>query len=352
MSERPNGLTYATAGVDIDAGNALVERIKPAAAATARPGVVDGPRRLRRALRPQGRGLRRPGPRRRHRRRRHQAPPRHRHRHARPPSASTSSPCASTTWSARAPSRCSSSTISPPARSTSTPPRAVIEGIAAGCREAGCALIGGETAEMPGMYHGGDFDLAGFAVGAMERGTAPSRAASPTAIVLLGLASSRRPLQRLQPRAPRRRDRRPRLGRRPAPSATARLGEALLAPTRIYVRPALAAIRCRRRPRPRPHHRRRADREPAARPARRPRRRDRPRRLDAAAGLRLAARRAPASPTPRCSRPSTAASASSLVVAPDRAAALAAALAAAGETVHALGRVVPRRRRRATRARL
>lgn len=119
----------------------------------------------------------------------------------------------------------------------------VVEGIAEGCRQAGCALIGGETAEMPGMYAAGDYDLAGFAVGAAERGTLLPRADMAEGDILIGLASSGvhsngySLVRRLVEKSG--------LGwDAPAPFGENRsMAEALLEPTRIYVKPLLAAIR-------------------------------------------------------------------------------------------------------------
>jgi phosphoribosylformylglycinamidine cyclo-ligase len=119
----------------------------------------------------------------------------------------------------------------------------IVGGIAEGCRIAGCALIGGETAEMPGVYSGGDFDLAGFAVGAAERGQLLPRGDVQAGDVVLGLAASgvhsngyslvRRIVQEAG------------FGwDQAAPFAPAEpLGRALLVPTRIYVKSLLAAIR-------------------------------------------------------------------------------------------------------------
>jgi phosphoribosylformylglycinamidine cyclo-ligase len=119
----------------------------------------------------------------------------------------------------------------------------VVGGIAEGCRQAGCALIGGETAEMPGMYGGGDYDLAGFAVGAVERGQALTGETVQAGDLILGLASTGLHSNGYS------------LARRvveisgaaydaPAPFAPSRvLADVLLAPTRIYVRSCLAAIR-------------------------------------------------------------------------------------------------------------
>lgn len=234
------GLTYAQAGVDIDAGNALVEAIKPAAAATARPGTMAGLGGFGALFDLKAAGYSDPV------------------LVAATDGVGTKLRIAIDTGHLDTIGQdlvamCVNDLVCQGAEplffldyfatgklDVSQASR-VVKGIAAACAASGCALVGGETAEMPGMYHGGDFDLAGFAVGAMERGGDLPKGVQ-AGDVLLGLASNGvhsngysfvRKVVELAG-----------LGwSDAAPFAEGSVGQALLAPTRLYVKPVLAAIR-------------------------------------------------------------------------------------------------------------
>ena len=234
------GLTYAGAGVDIDAGNALVDRIKPAAKRTDRPGTMAGLGGFGALFDPKAAGYADPI------------------LVAATDGVGTKLRIAIDTGyldgiGIDLVAMCVNDLVCQGAeplffldyfatgKLQLDAAARVIEGIAEGCAASGAALIGGETAEMPGMYAAGDFDLAGFAVGAMERGSDLPRGVAE-GDVLLGLASNGvhsngySLVRAVVARSGLDWD-------DPCPFADGTLGEALLAPTRLYVKPALAAIR-------------------------------------------------------------------------------------------------------------
>ncbi|SDN90976.1 phosphoribosylformylglycinamidine cyclo-ligase [Lutimaribacter pacificus] len=240
MTTGKNGITYAQAGVDIDAGNELVERIKPAAKRTARPGVMAGLGGFGALFDLKAAGYTDPV------------------LVAATDGVGTKLRIAIDTGHVGTigidlVAMCVNDLVCQGAeplffldyfatgKLELEAATDIVNGIAKGCELSGCALIGGETAEMPGMYSDGDFDLAGFAVGAMERG-ADLPAGVGAGDVLLGLASDGvhsngyslvRKLVEVSG-----------LGwDADCPWGDGSLGAALLAPTRLYVKQALAAVR-------------------------------------------------------------------------------------------------------------
>jgi phosphoribosylformylglycinamidine cyclo-ligase len=242
MTERKNGLTYADAGVDIDAGNRLVDLIKPMVRATARPGADAEIGGFGGLFDLKGAGFKDPV------------------LVAATDGVGTKLKIAIETGihsgigidlvamsvndlvvQGAEPlfflDYFACGKLDPEAAA------AIVAGVAEGCRESGCALIGGETAEMPGLYKEGDYDLAGFAVGAAERGTLLPSPDIASGDAVIGLASSgvhsngfslvRKVVEQSGVS----------FGA-PAPFAPVMtLGGALLTPTKLYVKSCLRAIR-------------------------------------------------------------------------------------------------------------
>ena len=144
-------------------------------------------------------------------------------------------PCASTTCWRRAPNRWCSS--------TTWPWGAIVAGVADGCRQAGCALVGGETAEMPGMYAEGEYDIAGFTVGVVEKSQLIDGSKVRAGDVLVGVASSgvhsngfSLVRKIVADNCLNLRESYPELSNK-------QLGEVLLTPTKIYVKQVLEVVR-------------------------------------------------------------------------------------------------------------
>jgi phosphoribosylaminoimidazole synthetase len=243
MNERPNGLTYADAGVDIDAGAALVEAIKPLAKATRRPGADAALGGFGALFDLKAAGFV-------------------------DPLLVTTTDGVGTKLRVAIESGCHDTVgidlvamcVNDLLAQGAEPllfldyyatgklelevAKRVVAGIAEGCKLAGCALVGGETAEMPGMYEAGDYDLAGFSLGAVERGAVlPKLEGQRSADLMIGLASSGPHsngyslIRRIVERSGLAWD-------APAPFDAARtLAEALMAPTRIYVKSVLPLIK-------------------------------------------------------------------------------------------------------------
>jgi phosphoribosylaminoimidazole synthetase len=243
MSDRPNGLTYAQAGVDIDAGNALVERIKPLARSTARAGSTPSLGGFGALFDLKAAGYE-------------------------DPLLVTTTDGVGTklklaietglhgTVGIDLVGMCVNDLLAQGAepllfldyyatgKLEVDAAAAVIAGIAEGCRQAGCALVGGETAEMPGMYSGGDYDMAGFCVGAVDRAKVlPRFSDQKPGDIMIGLASSGPHsngyslVRRIVERSGLAWD-------APAPFEDGQsLAEALLTPTRIYVKATLPYLK-------------------------------------------------------------------------------------------------------------